>query len=108
MPVRISEIDAYAAARPFGPALDGNAMAGKALLPLREFVGADRKGEMKRSLAVVGRDRAARHAHGFARSAAEKHEQHALAADVVAAKSGIAPEQRQGQNVFVEPGRTLE
>src|ERR1700676_235820 len=60
MPVRIAEIDAVAATRPCGAALDGDAGAAQPLFPGRQLVGRNGERHMGRPLAVMGRDGAAR------------------------------------------------
>ena len=56
MPVRIAEIDALAAARPFAAAFDGDVLDLEPLLPSRKPIGRDRKGDMHRPVAVMRRD----------------------------------------------------
>ena len=72
MPVRIAEIDALAAARPFGAAFDGDVLDLEPLLPSRKLIGRDRKGDMHRPVAVMRRDGTAGKLHGLERAAAQE------------------------------------
>ena len=78
------------------------------LFPLRQLVGRDGKRDVQRSVAVVRRNGAAGHVHGFERGAAAKQQQHAFAADVVGAKARIAGQRGELQHLLVEAGRTVE
>src|SRR5437867_2856126 len=105
MPVGIAEIDAFAAARPFGAPFDFDAMRGEPRLPVRKLLAADRKRDMQRSVAVVGRDGTTRHAHSLEREAAPEDEQHTLAADVVRTKPRVAHKLLQPQHIAEEARR---
>src|SRR5215471_19047346 len=108
VPVRITEVDAVPAARPTGAAFDSHPFLGEPLLPLRQCVGGNGKGHVQRSMAVVRRDRAARHAHGFERRAAVKQQQHTLTADIIGAKARVAGQRIKPQHLLVETRRTVE
>src|SRR5262249_37403989 len=85
MAVGIAEIDAFAAARPFGAAFDGDVLGLEPLLPGRELVGRYRKGDVDRAMPVMRRDGAAGELHGFERTAAQEKKKDAARADVVGA-----------------------
>ena len=108
VPVGIAEIDAVAAARPVGAAFDRDAVLGEPLFPGRQFVGGDRQRHVQRSVPVMRRDGAARHAHGLQREAALEQQQHAVAADVVGAKPLIAGERLELEHLLVEARRPVE
>src|SRR5262249_30300017 len=108
MTVGIAEIDALAAAAPSGPTLDRDATFAEPLRPVGKLVGADRKRNMQRAVAVVRRDGSARHAPGFEREAAPEEEQHALAADVIGAEARVTCEHREPEHDLVEPRRAIE
>src|SRR4249919_1990865 len=108
MPVGIAEINALAAARPSGPAFDGDAFGLEPLLPGRELVGRNRKGDVHRAVPVMRRDGAAGKAHGFERAPAQEEKQHAARADVVGAKPLIAVDAVEPQHLLVERAGALE
>src|SRR5215467_10751406 len=108
MSVRIAEIDAFSAARPSGASLDFDAMRGEPRLPLRKLLAADRKRDMQRAMAVMGRDGTARHAHGLERETAPEDKEHAPSADIIGAEPRDAGERLEPQHIAVEARRPLE
>src|SRR5271169_5432698 len=108
MPVGIAEVDALAAARPSGPAFDGDALGLEPLLPGRELVGRNRKGDVDRAVPVMRRDGAAGKAHGFERTPAQEEKQHAARADVVGAQPLIAVDAVEAKHLLVEWTGALE
>jgi hypothetical protein len=59
VPIGIAEINAFAAAWPFHPALDRNAGLGKLGFPIRQRVGPNREGDVNRAVTIMRRHRAA-------------------------------------------------
>src|SRR5690349_10187361 len=108
MAVGIAEVDALAAPRPFGAAFDGDALGRKALLPSRELVGSDRKGDMDRTVPVMRRDGAAGKLHGFERMAAQEEKQDAAPTDVVGAQPLVAVDAVEAKHLLVECAGAFE
>src|SRR5579859_5218620 len=102
MAVRIAEINAVAAARPMGAAFDRDTGLAEAIFPSLPFFRSDGKSHMHRAVPVMRRNRAAGKLHGLQRTAAQKQEQHAAMADIVSAKSRIAINAVEPENLFVE------
>ncbi len=108
MPVRVAEVDAMSAARPIGPAFDGDTLIPQSLLPFLQCLRRNCKREMQWSMSVVRRNGAAGHANGFQGRAPAKQQEHALPADVVGAKARIVGECFQSQHLLVKACRTIE
>ncbi len=106
--VGIAEINALAAARPFGAAFDGDVRLCQPLFPSRQLIGGDREGDVHRPMTVMRRNGAAGQMHGFERAAAQKQQQHAAAADVVGAQPLIAVNAVEPEQLFVERTGALE
>src|SRR5215831_14446073 len=102
MPVGVAKIDAFAAARPFGAPLDFDAARGEPRLPLGKLIRADRKRDMERAMAIVGRDGTARHAHGLERETAPEDEQHTPSADIIGAEPRVTHKLLKPQHIAVE------
>lgn len=102
VPVGVAEVDAVSATRPIGATFDRDTMRAQPLFPLRQGVTSDGEREMQRPVTIVRRDRASRHSNGLQRRAAAKQQEHAPAAHVVGAKTGVMPEERQLEHLLIE------
>ena len=63
---------------------------------------------MHRAAAIVRRDCAAGHVHGFERLAAQEQQQQAAAADVVSAEPLVTVHAVESEHLFVERAGALE
>src|SRR5499426_2904465 len=108
MPVRVAEVNALAAALPGGAALDRDVIGGESLLPLRQLVLGDRKGDMQWPRPIMRRDGAARHVHRFERTAAREQEEHAAPADRKGGEPAVLVERLQFEHVAVEARGAVE
>src|SRR6185437_17162535 len=108
MAVGIAEIDALAAARPFGAAFDGDAGISQLRFPFGKRVRGDRERDVHRAAAVVWWNGAAGQLHGLQRMAAEEQQQHAARADVIGAQPGVAIDAVEPEHLLVERTGALE
>src|SRR6516165_1921810 len=108
MSVGVAEIDALAAARPFRAPFDGDALVLEPLLPGRERIGRNRKGDVDGAVPVMRRNGAAGKLYGFDRAAAQEKKQHATRADVVGAQPPVTVDAVEAEHLLVERTRALE
>src|SRR5262245_36548585 len=108
MSVRVAEINALATAAPRGAALDRNLVESETLLPLRQVVLGDSEGDVQRAGAVVRRDGAARHVHGFERSTAPEEKQHVASADRERGEPAVPIDRLECEHVAVEAHGAVE
>jgi hypothetical protein len=91
------------ATRPFGAALNRDAVLAQPLFPLGQRVASNGEGEMQRAVTVVWRNGASRHSDGLKRRAAAKQQQDALAAYAIGTETRVVRKDSQREHLLIEP-----
>ena len=108
MPVGISEIQTDSAAIPFHTALDFYPVRGQPSRPGVELSPLDTERKMRRSAAIVRRDRAAGRFESIDSRAALEEEKDVPARHVERNDSGVFDQRRKSESLLVEVGRASQ